>query len=104
MAPRAYHVRHRDACRPLRPEVPVKFRIVIEPDEDGVFVASCPSRPGCHSQVRTRAEAMANVREAVEVHLESLREHGETIPPGIHEDVLEIPGRAVRPSSAVAKP
>lgn len=69
----------------------MKFRNVIEQDEDGVFVASCPSLPGCHSQGKTSAEAMANVREAVEVYLESLREHGEPIPPGIHEDVLEIP-------------
>jgi predicted RNase H-like HicB family nuclease len=70
----------------------LKYRIVIEQDEDGVFVASCPSLPGCHSQGKTRAEAMANVREAVEAYLESLREHGDPIPPGIHEDVLEIQG------------
>lgn len=70
----------------------MKYRIVIEQDEVGVFVASCPSLPGCHSQGTSRAEAMANVREAVEVYLESLREHGDPIPPGIHEDVLEIQG------------
>jgi predicted RNase H-like HicB family nuclease len=70
----------------------MKFRIVIEPDEDGVFVASCPSLPGCHSQGKTRAEAVANMQEAVEVYLESLREHGEPIPPGISEDVVEVSG------------
>ncbi len=70
----------------------MKFRIVIEPDEDGVFVASCPSLPGCHSQGRTREEARANIQEAVELYLESLREHGEPIPPGITEDVVEASG------------
>jgi len=68
----------------------MKFRIVIETDEDGVFVASCPSLPGCHSQGATRAEAVANVQEAVEVYLESLREHGDPIPPGISEHVVEV--------------
>lgn len=70
----------------------MKFRIVIEPDEDGVFVASCPSLPGCHSQGQTRAEARANIQEAIELYLESLREHGEPIPPGISEDVVEVSG------------
>lgn len=70
----------------------MKYRIVIEQDEDGVFVASCPSLPGCHTQGKTHAEAMANLRQAVGVYLESLREHGDPIPPGIHEDVLEIQG------------
>lgn len=70
----------------------MKFRIVIEPDEDGVFVASCPSLPGCHSQGATRSEALANIQEAVEVYLESLRENGEPIPPGITEDTVEVAG------------
>ena len=69
----------------------MKFRVLIEPDEDGVFVASCPSLPGCHSQGATRGEAMANIREAIEGYLESLRAHDEPIPPGIAEDVVEIP-------------
>jgi predicted RNase H-like HicB family nuclease len=70
----------------------MKFRIVIEPDEDGVFVASCPTLPGCHAQGRTREEARINIREAVELYLESLREHGDPIPPGITEDVVEVSG------------
>ena len=68
----------------------MKFRIVVESDEDGVFVASCPSLPGCHSQGRTRDEALSNIREAIALYLESLREHDEPIPPGITEDVVEV--------------
>jgi len=68
----------------------MKFRIVVEPDTDGVFVASCPSLPGCHSQGRTRDEARSNIREAIALYLESLREHDEPIPPGISEDVVEV--------------
>ena len=70
----------------------MKFRVVVEPDEDGVFVASVPSLPGCHSQGKTRAEAMENIREAMAVYVESLRAHGDPIPPGIAEEVVEIPG------------
>ena len=70
----------------------MKFRVVIEQDEDGVFVASVPSLPGCHSQGKTRAEAMANIREAMDVYVESLRAHGDPIPPGIAEEVVELAG------------
>jgi antitoxin HicB len=42
----------------------MKFRILIEPDEDGVFVAECPTLPGCVSQGKTRDEAVANIRRA----------------------------------------
>lgn len=55
----------------------MKFRVLIEPDEDGVFVAVVPSLPGCVSQGATRAEALANVREAIVLYLESLEAHGD---------------------------
>jgi len=68
----------------------MKFRIVIETDEDGAFVATVPSLPGCVSQGCTRPEAVANAREAIEGYLESLRERGEPIPPSIHEEVVDV--------------
>jgi antitoxin HicB len=76
----------RDACR----EVAVKFRVIIEQDEDGIFVASCPALPGCISQGKTRAEAQANIREAIQGYLESLAKHGEPIPPAISEEIVEV--------------
>ena len=66
------------------------FRVILEPDEDGVFVATVPSLPGCVSQGSTRAEALQNVREAIEGYLESLRDRGEPIPPAINEEVIDI--------------
>jgi antitoxin HicB len=53
----------------------------LQQDEDGIFVATCPSLPGCVSQGATRAEAQANIREAIELYRKSLRKHGEPIPP-----------------------
>ena len=67
----------------------MKFRVIIEQDEDGVFVAQCPSLPGCISQGKTRAEAQANIKEAIEGYLESLVKHGEPIPPPISEEIRQ---------------
>lgn len=61
----------------------VKYRVYLEQDEDGIFVATCPALPGCVSQGRTRAEATANIREAVEGYLKSLKKHGDPVPPSI---------------------
>jgi len=70
----------------------MRFRVILEPDEDGVFVAQVPALPGCISQGATRAEALKNVQEAIEGYLESLREHNEPIPPSIDEEVVEVSG------------
>ena len=43
----------------------MKFTVTIFKDEDGVYIAECPSIPGCVSQGKTEDEAMANVRDAV---------------------------------------
>ena len=68
----------------------MKFRVLIEPDEDGIFVANVPSLPGCISQGGTRTEALSNVKEAIQAYLESLEKHGEPIPPAIEEDIVEV--------------
>lgn len=68
----------------------MKYRVLIERDEDGVFVAQVPSLPGCVSQGMTRGEALSKVQEAIEAYLESLKAHGEPIPPPIEEEVVEV--------------
>lgn len=68
----------------------MKFRVLIEQDEDGVFIAEVPSLPGCLSDGQTREEALANVREAISLYLESLEAHGDPIPPSITEEVVEV--------------
>jgi predicted RNase H-like HicB family nuclease len=64
--------------------------VLIDVDEDGVFVAEVPSLPGCISQGNTRTEALSNVMEAITGYLESLRAHGDPIPPSIAEDVVDV--------------
>lgn len=68
----------------------MKFRVLIEQDEDGAFVATCPTLPGCVSQGATRAEARANIEDAIAGYVESLRKHGDPIPPPIVEDFVEV--------------
>lgn len=69
----------------------MRFRVIVEQDEDGQFVAECPSLPGCVSQGATRTEAVNNVKDAIGGYLESLRKHNEPIPPSIWEETVEIP-------------
>jgi predicted RNase H-like HicB family nuclease len=47
------------------------YPVVLRPGEDGWFVAECPVLPGCISQGRTREEALANIREAIELCLDA---------------------------------
>ncbi len=54
----------------------MKFEITIFQDEDGVFIAECPSIPGCVSQGKTRPEAEQNIKEAIKDCLEVRAERG----------------------------
>ncbi len=42
-----------------------QFKVIIERDEDGYFVASVPALPGCHTQAKTIPELTARVKEAI---------------------------------------
>jgi predicted RNase H-like HicB family nuclease len=68
----------------------MKYRIVIEQDEDGQYIATAPALPGCISEGVSRAEALLNIKEAIAGYIESLRKHGEPIPPPITEELVEV--------------
>lgn len=62
-------------------------QVILIPDtESGGYVVEVPSLPGCYSQGETREEAIANIREAIALHIESMIAHGEEVP----EDVAPI--------------
>ena len=57
------------------------FKVFLDQDiESGGYVVSCPSIPGCHSQGDTVEEALDNIKEAIELCLEDMREKGESLP------------------------
>lgn len=68
----------------------MKLPVVITRGEDGYFVAEIPVLPGCISQGKTKKQALANVREAAELCLESAEEEGWTVPLEYALDQVEV--------------
>ena len=68
----------------------MKYRVLIEQDEDKNFIAQCTNLPGCISQGKTRQEAIKNIKDAIKGYLESLKKHNEPIPPPIEEELVEV--------------
>lgn len=56
------------------------YTVFYEADTDGGYVVSVPALPGCHSQGETMEEAESNIKEAIELYLESLDAENEIIP------------------------
>jgi predicted RNase H-like HicB family nuclease len=67
----------------------MRYTVVLEQEADG---ASVPALPGCVSQGDTRAEALANIREAIEVYLEDCREAGDPVPTEAGKEFVEVAG------------
>lgn len=67
-----------------------KFRIVVEADEDDVYIVSCPALKGCYSQGTTIEEARENIKDAIKLHIEARKSLGETIPIEVLLDEVEV--------------
>ena len=67
-----------------------KFTVVIERDEDGMYVASVPALQGCYTQGDTHEEALENVKEAIRLHLEARKELGEPVPIEVAIDQVQV--------------
>jgi len=65
-----------------------RFTVIVEREDKGGYHAFCPTLRGCHTQGESLEEALANVKEAIEAYLESLKAHGEPLP---IEDILIKP-------------
>jgi len=59
---------------------PREYQVALTPEEDGGYSVAVPALPGCVSHGDSREEALAMIREAIEVYLESLEAHGDPIP------------------------
>ena len=65
----------------------MKFRVVLEPSDEGGFTATVPALPGCVSEGDSRDEALANIQEAIQLYLEPVDDDA-AYPPNI--EVVEI--------------
>jgi predicted RNase H-like HicB family nuclease len=64
----------------------VEYSVVLHEAEEGGYWVEVPALPGCYSQGESREEALANVREAIELYVETLQERGDDVPKD--EDVV----------------
>jgi len=70
------------------------FVVLIEKDEDGVFIGTAPSLEGCYSYGKTLDGLMANMKEAIEAHLEAFGLEEKELPDtrfaGVQELEVEV--------------
>ncbi len=65
-----------------------RFTVIFEKVAEGGYHVFCPTLPGCHTQSETIDEGVRNIREAIELYIESLVEDGLPVP---EEDILIKP-------------
>ncbi|MFA5309285.1 MAG: type II toxin-antitoxin system HicB family antitoxin [Dehalococcoidales bacterium] len=68
------------------------YRVILEPNEEGGYTVSVPILPGCISEGDNREEALANIKEAIELYIASLTDDGEPVPSedSVEEAVVEV--------------
>jgi predicted RNase H-like HicB family nuclease len=68
----------------------MRYTVILERESDGGYVATVPALPGCVSQGDTRADALANIKEAVELYVEDCREAGDPVPTEAGKEFVEV--------------
>jgi predicted RNase H-like HicB family nuclease len=71
----------------------MQYTVVLKRDEEGNWLVSVPALPGCHTWGKTKEEAVANAKEAIEGCIESLRATGEPVPreePAVEVAVVSV--------------
>ena len=70
----------------------MEIKIRLEKDEDGMWVATCPSLPGCISQGKSQEEALKNIKAGVKLHIRTLAEDGLPLfeSKGVKEAMIEV--------------
>jgi predicted RNase H-like HicB family nuclease len=76
-----------DIMNTVRMEPRMKLKVILEPSEEGGYTAIVPVLPGCISEGDTKEEALANIREAIELYLEPV-EDDLSLSPG--SELIEI--------------
>lgn len=64
--------------------------VVVEKDEDGIFLAICPALQGCYAEGTTKEEALEMIEDAIKLHIEDRLEKGEAINEEVYSSQLKI--------------
>ncbi|MEJ2740204.1 MAG: type II toxin-antitoxin system HicB family antitoxin [Dehalococcoidia bacterium] len=67
-----------------------KFTVVVEQDEDGLYIASVPILQGCYSQGETYEEALVNIKDAIKLHIEARKSLEEPVPIEVAIDEVQV--------------
>jgi predicted RNase H-like HicB family nuclease len=67
-----------------------KFTVVVERDEDGLYVASVPLLQGCYTQGGTYEEVLENIKDAIRLHIEARQALGEPVPVEVAIDEVQV--------------
>ena len=67
-----------------------KFTVVVERDEDGLYIASVPLLQGCYTQGGTYEEALENIKDAIKLHIEARQSLGEPVPIEVAIDEVRV--------------
>ena len=68
----------------------MKYTVIIEPGQESGYVVRVPALRGCVTQGETREEALANVKEAIEVYIEDLLKDGLPVPSEEGSEIVEV--------------
>jgi len=68
----------------------MQYTVIIEKGRESGYVAVCPALPGCVSQGHTKRETLKNIKEAIEVYIEALREDGLPVPVEQGRETVEV--------------
>ena len=69
----------------------MRYTVMLEAEPEGGFVVYAPALPGCVSQGATREEAIANIREAIELYVEDCIAAGDPVPTEAGKEIVELP-------------
>jgi predicted RNase H-like HicB family nuclease len=72
----------------------MRYTVVLEKEPDGGYVASVPALPGCVTQGDDREEALANIREAIQLYVEDCREAGDPVPTEAGKEFVDVDAAA----------
>jgi predicted RNase H-like HicB family nuclease len=71
-------------------EIHMRYTVVLQAESDGGYLATVPALPGCISQGDDREQALVNIREAIDLYIESRQEAGDPVPTEAGKEFVEV--------------